>query len=216
VAATSPVRASAGVSRGITRQKEETIVRMRVVMRRAGLPLLLLAASVMTGCQSPSEEDPLDVDDFLETSANPSPTNAETSTGRTYRVVRGNNQPDEILEFDWKAGFGLSAKLNNNATSDDIDLQFPVQLTSATLKVQQASGGIVSPPTGGDVEHYDSVTSNVSGNEFNGVDQTLTMWFDVWYDLPSLKKEALITVTLTFADDDGQSFSKNVQVRVNP
>ena len=47
-------------------------------------------------------------------------------------------------------------------------------LTSATLKVQQASGGIVSPPTGGEIEHYDSVTSQVSGNEFGGVNQNLT------------------------------------------
>ena len=191
-------------------------MRMRALVRGAGLPLLLVAASVMAGCQSPSEEEDLDVDDFLETSASPSPTNAETSTGRTYRVVRGNNQPDEILEFDWHAGFGLSVRLNNNATSDSVDLEFPVTLSSATLKVQQASGGIVSPPTGGEIEHYDSVTSQVSGNQFNAVNETLTMWFDVWYDLPSLKKEALITVTLTFADDNGKSFSKNVQVRVNP
>jgi hypothetical protein len=191
-------------------------VRMRALVRGAGLPLLLVAASVMAGCQSPSEEDPLDVDDFLETSANPSPTNAETSTGRTYRVVRGNNQPDEILEFDWHTGFGLTVRLNNNATNDSVDLEFPVTLSSATLKVQQASGGIVSPPTGGEIEHYDSVTSQVSGNQFNAVNQDLTMYFDVWYDLPSLRKEALITVTLTFADDDGTSFTKNVLVRVNP
>jgi hypothetical protein len=82
--------------------------------------------------------------------------------------------------------------------------------------VQQASGGIVSPPTGGEVEHYESVTSQVSGNQFNGANETLTMYFDVWYDLPSLKKEALVTVTLTFADENNKSFSKNVQVRVNP
>ena len=40
------------------------------------------------------------------------------------------------------------------------------------------------------------------------------MSFDVWYDLPSLRKEALITVTLTFADENNKSFSKNVLVRV--
>ena len=36
-------------------------------------------------------------------------------------MVRGNDQPDEILEFDWHAGFSLTVRLNNNATSDDID-----------------------------------------------------------------------------------------------
>jgi hypothetical protein len=191
-------------------------VRMRAVVRVAGLPLLMMAALVMAGCQSPTEEESIDVDDFLETTATPSPTDAESSTGRTYRVVRGNNQPDEILAFDWHTGFALTVRLNNNAASDDLDFEFPVTLTSATLKVQQASGGIVSPPTGGEVEHYDSVTSQVSGNEFGGANSSLSMYFDVWYDLPSLRKEALITVTLTFADENNKSFSKNVLVRVNP
>jgi hypothetical protein len=97
-----------------------------------------------------------------------------------------------------------------------VDFEFPVTLTSATLKVQQASGGIVSPPTGGEIEHYDSVTSQVTGNEFPGANSQLSMYFDVWYDLPNLRKEALITVTLTFADENSKSFTKNVQVRVNP
>lgn len=189
---------------------------MRALVRGVCLPLLLLTVSFVSACQSPTEEETIDVDDFLETSASPSPTNADASSGRTYRVVRGNNQPDEILEFDWHTGFGLSVRLNNNAADKDLDLDFPVTLTSATLKVQQASGGIVSPPTGGEIEHYDSVTSQVSGNEFGGANQSITMYFDVWYDLPSLKKEALITVALTFADDKGKSFSKTVQVRVNP
>lgn len=191
-------------------------MRMSAFVRRAGLPLLVLTALLVSGCQSPTEDESIDVDDFLETSASPSPTNADASTGRTYRVVRGNNQPDEILEFDWHTGFGLAVRVNNNVTSDDLDFEFPISLTSATLKVQQASGGIVSPPTSGEVEHYESVTSQVSGNQCNGANETLTMYFDVWYDLPSLRKEALVTVTLTFADENDKSFSKNVQVRVNP
>jgi hypothetical protein len=191
-------------------------VRMVALVRGAALPLIVLTASLMAGCQSPSEEESIDVDDFLETTASPSPTNADASDGRTYRVVRGNNQPDEILAYDWHSGFGLAVRVNNNVTSDDLDFEFPISLTSATLKVQQASGGIVSPPTGGEIEHYESVTSQVSGNQFNGANETLTMYFDVWYDLPSLKKEALVTVSLTFADENGKSFSKNVQVRVNP
>jgi hypothetical protein len=191
-------------------------VRMVALVRGAALPLIVLTASLMAGCQSPSEDESIDVDDFLETTASPSPTNADASDGRTYRVVRGNNQPDEILAYDWHSGFGLAVRVNNNVTSDDLDFEFPISLTSATLKVQQASGGIVSPPTGGEIEHYESVTSQVSGNQFNGANETLTMYFDVWYDLPSLKKEALVTVSLTFADENGKSFSKNVQVRVNP
>jgi hypothetical protein len=184
--------------------------------RRTGIPALLLVTAAMAGCQSPTEDETLNVDDFVDTTVSPSPTNADRSSGRTYRVVRGNNQPDEILEFDWHAGFALSVRLNGNATSDSVDLSFPVTLASATIKVQQASGGIVSTPTGGETEHYDSVTSQVSGNQFSAANQDLSMYFDVWYDLPSLNKEALITVTLTFADDGSKSFTKIVQVRVNP
>jgi hypothetical protein len=192
------------------------IIRARKLYRFGGALTLALGIA-MAGCQEPTEDETLDVDDFLESSASPNPTNASESTdGRTYRVVRGNNQPDEILPFDWRTAFSVSVQLNNNATSDDVDLQFPVQLTSATVKVQQASGGIVSPPTGGEVEHYDSVTSQVTGNQFNAVNQPLSMVFDVWYDLPSLRREALITVTLAFADDDNTTFTKNVEVRVNP
>ena len=159
--------------------QEVEIVRMVALVRGAALPLLVLTASLMTGCQSPSEDESIDVDDFLETTASPSPTNADASDGRTYRVVRGNNQPDEILAYDWHSGFGLAVRVNNNVTSDDLDFEFPISLTSATVKVQQASGGIVSPPTGGEIEHYESVTSQVSGNQFNGANETLTMYFDV-------------------------------------
>ena len=42
------------------------------------------------------------------------------------------------------------------------------------------------------------------------------MTFDVWYDLPSLRKEAVITVTVNFKDDDGVTFSKQIKVNVNP
>ena len=34
-------------------------------------------------------------------------------------------------------------------------------------------------------------------------------------DLPSLKSEALATVTISFKDDDGVTFSKEVTVRIN-
>lgn len=192
---------------------------LRIV--RGALLLLLLAPSLVTlvGCQSPTEdEDPLDVDDFVDATASPNPTNADSAlgSGRTYRVVRGNNQPDEILEFDWHTGFTLMVSLNNNATADNVDIDFPVDLRSVTVKVEQASGGIVSPPTGGEVEHYDSATSNVSSNQIGSVGAGISMLIDVWYDLPNLRKEALITATLNFVDDDNTSFSKVVQIRVNP
>jgi hypothetical protein len=179
--------------------------------------MVLLAAGLAWACQSPTDPDQtLDVDDFVDVTVTPNPATAAESHGRTYRVVRGNNQPDEILEFDWKATFTLAVTLNQNAGDKDLDLEFPIDITSATVKVQQASGGIVNPPTGGEVEHYESVIVQSSSNRFPGLDSSNTMTFDVWYDLPSLRRESLITVSLAFRDSSGKVFTKNVEVRVAP
>jgi hypothetical protein len=187
------------------------------MLRRARGVMVLLAACVTWACQSPTDHDEtIDVDDFVEVAVAPNPAVAAESRGRTYRVVRGNNQPDEILEFDWKTTFTLTVTLNQNAADSDLDLAFPVTLTSATAKVEQASGGIVSPPTGGEVEHYESVIVQASSNSFPGASSSNTMTFDVWYDLPSLRREALITVSLAFRDDEGTSFTKIAEVRVAP
>ncbi len=177
---------------------------------------IVLSGLASAGCQSPTDPDEtLEVDDFLEVTAMPNPTTASESTdGRTYRVVRGNNQPDDILVFDWKTAFTLTATLNGRADDDDA-LEFPVKLTAVTVVVKQASGGIVTPPTGGDVEKFDYVT-NADSNVFPSVNSSVTIGLEVWYDLPSLRREALVTVSLSFTDDDGQAFTKSVDVRVSP
>lgn len=185
----------------------------------SGLLLLITMAGApfIAACQSPTDpDDTPSVDDFLETSASPNPAIAGESTdGRTYRVVRGNNQPDEILRYDWKTSFSVTARLNDKADDEDY-LTFPVNLTSATVTVKQASGGIVTPPTGGEVEHSEFVVTRSTSNLFAAINISNTFDFDVWYDLPSLRKEALITVTLTFTDDDGVTFTKTVDVPVAP
>jgi hypothetical protein len=190
------------------------------MFRRAGSVSLVgvfCAALTMAGCQSPtSAEDPLDVDDFVVATVSPARAVASPASGRTYRVVRGNNQPDDVLEYDWVTSFTITVVLNSNATSKDIDLSFPVDLTSVSGKVQQASGGIVTPPTGGEVEHYESVIAQSTGNRFDAVNSSVTLTFQVWYDLPSLRREALISETLAFKDKDGTTFSKTVDVQVEP
>lgn len=181
------------------------------------LSITMAGAPFIAACQSPTDpDDTPSVDDFLETSASPNPAIAGESTdGRTYRVVRGNNQPDEILRYDWKTSFSVTARLNDKADDEDY-LTFPVNLTSATVTVKQASGGIVTPPTGGEVEHSEFVVTRSTSNLFAAINTSNTFDFDVWYDLPSLRKEALITVTLTFTDDDGVTFTKTVDVPVAP
>lgn len=180
----------------------------------AALPLL----GLLTGCQSPtSADDALDVDDFVDATVTPTHAVAIPSTdGRTYRVVRGNNQPDDVLQYDWVTTFAITVLLNSNSTHKDVDLTYPVTITSASGKVQQATGGIVSPPTGSDTEHYESVLIGSTGSTIGAVNGAITLTFQVWYDLPNLKKEALITESINFKDSGGQVFTKSVNVVVDP
>ena len=185
-------------------------------MKQWSIPAAVCVAMMMSsGCQSPSSaDDALDIDDILVVTA-PSTVGADASSdGKTYRVVRGNNQPDDILAYDWKTTVAINLQFNDAADDKDA-LTFPVTITSLTVKVQQASGGIVTPPTGGDAEHYEYVTS-ASTNSFPAVGSNVGISFDVWYDLPSLRKEALVTITIAFTDDDGSIVSKVIDVKVAP
>ena len=184
--------------------------------RLTNLLVAVVALSASSACQKPTDpDDTVDVDDFLEIAVTPNPAVADVSTdGKTYRVVRGNNQPDEILAYDWKTFFTLTLTLNAQADDDDV-LEFPVDLTTVTVQVKQASGGIVTPPTGGETEYYSAVPQ-ASANRFASVNTTNVVALEVWYDLPSLRKEALVTVNLAFKDNDGKTFSKAYDVRVAP
>ena len=189
-------------------------MRGRTVWRLALLLLTLPAGA----CQSPTNaSDTIDVDDVVEVVVTPAHAVALASTdGRTYRVVRGNNQPDDVLVFDWVTTFAITLKINSNATDSDVDLTFPIAVTSVTPKVQQATGGIVTPPTGGEVEHYESVLAASTGTQVDAINGSVTLTFQAWYDLPSLRREALITESVGFKDADGKTFTKSVDVIVDP
>jgi len=181
--------------------------------------VVFLFASILAaaGCQSPTDpDDALEIDDFLDMSVTPNPATAEASTdGRTYRVVRGNNQPDDILAYDWHSAFTVTATLNGEADDED-GVEFPVDLTSVTVQVKQASGGIITPPPTGEAEYSFPLISQVSGNRFASANSSVQVGVEVWYDLPSLRKEAIATVNLAFKDDDGQTFTKAYDVRIAP
>ena len=78
-----------------------------------------------------------------------------------------------------------------------------------------ATGGIITPSTGTDTEHYE-FEFTTSSNSFAAAGSTVNMNFNVWYDLPNLKREALVTLALVMADNDGRTFSKTVDVQVAP
>jgi hypothetical protein len=188
-----------------------------MITRVWGMPVVVVAL-LTTACQSPTDPDEVvDYDEIVDVSAAPDPIIADTSTGgRTYRVVRGNNQPDDILPYDWHAQFTTMISFNSQATNNDVDVDFPVRLAAATLTVKQASGGIVTPPTGSETEKFEFVTLGATGNQFAAVGSPQSLTFEVWYDLPSLRQEAVITVSYSFVDNDGTSFEKSVDIKVAP
>ena len=179
---------------------------------------IIVMALLAAGCQSPTDPDSsTNYTDILDVTATPNPLIADTATGgRTYRVVRGNNQPDDILEYDWHAIFSLALTLNDKAKDKDLAVDFPVKLSATTIAVKQASGGIVTPPTGADTEKSEFVILNTSSNQLSAIGNPMTGMFEVWYDLPNLRKEAVVQVTFSFTDNDGTTFSILKEITVAP
>lgn len=188
------------------------------MIRGATCVWLTAAAMAMAGCQNPTDpDDVIAYDEIMDVTTAPDPIIADTSTGgRTYRVVRGNNQPDDILPYDWHALFTTTLTLNANANDSDVDIDFPVRITATTVAVKQASAGIVTPPTGTDTEKSEFVIVNATNNQFSGVGVPVSTTFEIWYDLPSLRQEAVVTVTFAFTDNDGTTFQKLLDIRVAP
>ncbi|MEO5822490.1 MAG: hypothetical protein ABIT71_18430 [Vicinamibacteraceae bacterium] len=179
---------------------------------------VLFSALAAVGCQSPTDpSDTIRFDEAVDITANPDPIVADGQTGgRTYRIVRGNNQPDDILTYDWHTVFSANIALNANADDDDLDIEYPVRVVATTITIKQATGGIVTPPTGSDSEKFEFVTLSASGNQFSGINSPVTLTFEAWYDLPSLRKEAIVQVAASFVDNDGSTFQKTVDIKVAP
>ena len=59
-------------------------------------------------------------------------------------------------------------------------------------------------------------TSGAQANQFAAVGNSNSLMFEVWYDLPSLRKEAIISVTTAFFDNDGVAFNKVLDLTVAP
>jgi len=187
-------------------------------MMRAMCGWVIAVSLSAAACQSPTDPDNvIDYDEVIDVAAAPEPIIADTDTGgRTYRVVRGNNQPDEILPYDWHAVFSTTLTFNDKASDSDVDIEFPVRITSTTVAVKQASGGIITPPTGPDTEKSEFVILSASSNQISAVGSPTTTTFEVWYDLPSLRKEAVVVVTFSLTDNDGRAFQKVREITVAP
>jgi len=170
---------------------------MKTIVKNAAL----IATVIWLGaCSAPTTTTSLEV----TLSANPDPTTAEGSRGVTYTITNADSTIS-TYEYDWKTSFVATIQETGGLAVD---------ITAVDLKVQQASGGIVIVPSGGQVEHY-RFNSSASGNRVSA-NGTASIGFEVWYDLPNLGREALVTVALSFKDDDSNTYSKSLQVKVSP
>ena len=183
---------------------------MSMTTRRAATVLTALA---LCACQSPT--DPDEAIDIIEVTVSPSPAVATGPTGRTYTVSRSDGAV-ETREYDWKTTFTLNVVLTEDAADEDVGMDFPLEVTSATVQVQQSSGGIITPPTGSETEKYEFVIAQTSSNRFSAANTSIQMTFDVWYDLPNNGRETRINVSLGFRDDGTLAFSEVVPVTVGP
>jgi hypothetical protein len=133
----------------------------------------------------------------------PATATAVESTDRTYTITGDSTHPDRTVTYPWKTNFTVTITETAGVGRN---------IAQVALRVQQASGGIVITPTGSDIEHYD-YTSHASGNRIEAKGSA-SVSFDVWYDLPNKGREALITVSFSFTDDNSSSFSETTSVKV--
>jgi hypothetical protein len=171
------------------------------------LATALLAAALLGGCDAPTEPTELEVD----LSASPDPAAAAVAGDASYKVEGDDDEPDEVRTYPWKTSFVVTLQETAGTALD---------ITSVTLRVQQATGGIVIAPSGGEVEHY-QFNSSASGNRL-AANGRATVGFEVWYDLPNKGREALVTVSFGFREvDQGDdnafdTFADSIEVKVAP
>jgi hypothetical protein len=160
--------------------------------------IVLLAGAWLAGC----DESTATSSGAATFTVIPATATAEASSDRTYTILGDSTHPDRTITYPWKTSFTVTITETVGVGRN---------ITAVSAKVQQASGGIVITPTS-DIEHYD-YTFHASGNRIDPKGNTSVV-FDVWYDLPNKGREALVTATFSFTDDDNTSFSESTSVKV--
>jgi hypothetical protein len=163
--------------------------------------LSLVVAACLPACSSPtSSTKTLDV----TLTANPDPATASGPTGVQYKVTNADSTVS-YYDYDYRTSFTVTIQENAGTALD---------ITAIDLKVQQATGGIVITPSGGD-QIYFKFNSSAVTNRINAKGSA-DIGFDAWYDLPNGGREALVTIGLSLKDDDDNTYSKTLQVKVAP
>ena len=164
---------------------------------------LMAAAFALAGCQeTPLEPTDTTPRDAVEIFTVPEPVYAVSSSGVTF--MNG----DEVQEYAFLASFDLILRANP-------DNAFTISVMSDSVLLQQLLTSPVQGPGGGvDRERYQH-QSRGAGAEL-GPGGEISRGFDVWYTLPSGRRETIINVTLDFVDDRGVEFSRTHQLTVEP
>jgi hypothetical protein len=172
-------------------------------MRRIPVAALVLTAAALglSACDAPSEPSSLEV----TLTANPDPAVASAASGVFYTIKGDDTHPDQVVAYPWRTTFTVNVQETGGRAVD---------ITAVDANVKQASGGIVITPSGGAVEYY-QFNSSATGNHINARGSA-AIGFEVYYDLPNKGREALITVSLGFKDDDDLTYTRTLGVKVAP
>jgi hypothetical protein len=173
------------------------------MLRWVSRAILAAGALSLVACQSPTTASSTG---SVTMTFSPDPVSANPSSGKTF-TIKNSNKPDETREYQYVTSFAVKLT-NTNKTGATV--------SAVTIKVQQASGGIVVVPTTGDIEYY-TFDSSPDSNKVAANGGSETTQFTVWYSLPSQGREALITINYSLAADDSSgSFGSTGSVRVVP
>jgi hypothetical protein len=175
---------------------------MKTVLRAAAAAATLLCC---VGCSSPTTST-----DYFDVSytVTPDPASTSVSTGVQYKIT---NADDSVSYYDYAYRTHFVVTIKESAG-------YALDITAINLTFQQATGGIVITPSGGD-QIYFKFSSQAVTNHINAKGAT-DVAFDVWYKLPNQGSEGLATVSFSFkyTDKDSNEYTSasTHDVRVGP
>lgn len=169
--------------------------------------VVLYTAVTALGCKSPTEA----TSTSAAVNLSASPATAEPASSVFYILQGDANNADQRLEYPFMTSFTVNMTETGGEALDII---------SISVKVQQATGGIITPPTNGQVEHYQFVSS-ASGKTVPAKGSA-DVGFQVWYALPNLRRECVATIAVNFVDRKGTpddtsddiGFAKTLDVQI--
>ena len=134
----------------------------------------------------------------------PATATAVASSGKTFTILGDSTHADRIITYPWQTSFTVSITETAGVGR---------KITGVTIKVQQATGGVIMVPTGTDQEHYDYL-AQVANASIPAKGTGTVALNPVWYWLPNGGREAVVTMTFSFLDDNDSSFSESTTVSV--